>query len=213
MTYLRSSAAIALVATLGLSACTNPDGTKNNTGTGAAAGAAFGAAAGQIIGGDTGAAVVGGILGAAAGAAIGNNLDKQEAALRQQIGGSGATIVNTGEQLVVSLPEAITFDFDSAVLKSQFVPSVNAIARNLNEYPNTVVRVVGHTDSTGSASYNEQLSRQRAQSVANQLAAGGVSSSRLSVVGVGASQPIASNSTSAGRQQNRRVEIVIIPTR
>ncbi len=213
MSIIKTPIAIALVAGLGLSACTNPDGTANNTGTGIAAGAGIGAVLGRAIGGDGRGAVIGGLIGAGIGGAIGDDLDRQEAALRQQMGGSGVSIVNTGSQLIVTLPEAITFPVDSAQLRSSFVGSLNALARNLQQYPNTTVEVVGHTDSTGAASYNQQLSERRAMSVRSVLLNAGVSGGRLRAFGQGENNPVASNATQAGRQQNRRVEIFITPNR
>ena len=213
MSIIKTPIAIVLVAGMGLSACTNPDGTANNTGTGIAAGAGIGAVLGRAIGGNGRGAVIGGIIGAGIGGAIGDDLDRQEAALRQQMGGSGVSIVNTGSQLIVTLPEAITFPVDSAQLKSSFVSSLNALARNLQQYPNTTVEVVGHTDSTGSASYNQQLSERRALSVRSVLLNAGISGSRLRAFGQGENNPVASNRTAAGRQQNRRVEIFITPNR
>ena len=213
MFLIKTPIAIALVAGMGIAGCTNPDGTANNTGTGIAAGAGIGAVLGRAIGGNGRGAVIGGIIGAGIGGAIGDDLDRQEAALRQQMGGSGVSIVNTGSQLIVTLPEAITFPVDSAQLKSSFVSSLNALARNLQEYPNTTVEVVGHTDSTGAASYNQQLSERRALSVRSVLLNAGVSSSRLRAFGQGENNPVASNNSSAGRQQNRRVEIFITPNR
>ena len=213
MSIIKTPIAIAMIAGMGLAGCTNPDGTANNTGTGIAAGAGIGAVLGRAIGGDSRGAVIGGIVGAGIGGAIGDDLDRQEAALRSQMGGSGVSIVNTGSQLIVTLPEAITFPVDSAQLKSSFVSSLNALARNLQQYPNTTVEVVGHTDSTGAASYNQQLSERRALSVRSVLLNAGVSGSRLRAFGQGETNPVASNSSAAGRQQNRRVEIFITPNR
>ena len=213
MSIIKTPIAIAMIAGMGLAGCTNPDGTANNTGTGIAAGAGIGAVLGRAIGGNSRGAVIGGIVGAGIGGAIGDDLDRQEAALRSQMGGSGVSIVNTGSQLIVTLPEAITFPVDSAQLKSSFVSSLNALARNLQQYPNTTVEVVGHTDSTGAASYNQQLSERRALSVRSVLLNAGVSGSRLRAFGQGETNPVASNSSAAGRQQNRRVEIFITPNR
>jgi len=212
MSIIKTPIVIAMVAGLGLGACTNPDGTTNNAGTGALVGAGTGAAIGAAVSGNSGrGAVVGGILGGLLGGAVGTDLDRQEAALRQQMGGSGVSIVNTGSQLIVTLPEAITFPVDSAQLRSSFVSSLQALADNLQQYPNTTVEVVGHTDSTGDAGYNQQLSERRALSVRSVLLNAGVSSSRLRAFGQGETNPVASNNSSAGRQQNRRVEIYITP--
>lgn len=204
-------AAIA-VAGFGLASCTNPDGTANNTGTGAAIGAVAGALFGRAVSDDKRkGGLIGAAVGAGIGAAIGNEIDKQEAALRNDLGGSGATIIRDGDQLRVILPESITFDFDSSIVKSRFVGSIRQIAANLQEFPNNTVRVIGHTDDFGGAAYNQQLSEDRARAVARVLVNGGVPDWRVRSSGAGERQPIASNSSSSGRQANRRVEIVITP--
>ncbi len=214
MSIIKTPLILAMTASLGLAACTNPDGTTNNGGTGALVGAGVGATIGAAVSGGSGrGAVIGGILGGLVGGAVGDDLDRQEAALRQQMGGSGVSIVNTGSQLIVTLPEAITFPVDSARVRSGFIGSLNSLARNLQQYPNTTVEVVGHTDSTGTASYNQQLSERRAFAVRSVLQNAGVSGRRLQAFGQGENNPIASNRSAAGRQQNRRVEIYITPNR
>lgn len=213
MASLTRPLAILAVAGLGLAACTNPDGTTNRTGTGAAIGAVGGALAGTLFGGDDRRnAAIGGIVGAAVGAGIGNVLDRQAAALEQEIGDSGARIINTGDRLIVQLPEAITFATESAVVRPSIQDEILAIAQNLQDFPNNTVQVIGHTDNTGSAQFNQGLSEDRADAVASILRQGGVPSSRINAYGVGETQPIATNGTPEGRAQNRRVEIVITPT-
>lgn len=197
---------------LALGACTNPDGTTNNTGTGAAVGGILGAITGATIAdNDKKGAVIGGLLGAGAGAGIGSILDRQQAALEQDIGGSGAQIINTGDQLIVRMPEAITFATESATVRASIRDDILAVARNLQQFPNNTVQVIGHTDNTGSTSFNQGLSERRAQAVASILRQGGVPGNRLAVFGLGESRPIASNSSAGGRAQNRRVEIIITP--
>jgi outer membrane protein OmpA-like peptidoglycan-associated protein len=198
-------------ALIGLAACSVGDGTYEQTNTGALVGAGVGAALGQLIGGDREATIIGAAVGAGVGGAIGNELEKQEDALRRDIGGSGAQIINTGGRLVVRLPEAITFAVDSAEVRGSIQDDLFAVARNLQQYPNNTVQVIGHTDSSGSDAYNQTLSERRARAVANILLAGGVPSSRVVAFGVGESQPIASNESADGRQANRRVEIIITP--
>lgn len=202
---------IAVVASLGLAGCTNEDGTRNNTGTGVLAGAGAGALVGQLIGKDTKGTAIGAVAGAALGGAIGAQLDKQQKDLQRAIGGSGARIVNTGSQLIVSLPEAITFPVDSATVKPSLRDDIRAIGFNLQDYPNSSVRVIGHTDNTGSNAYNKDLSIRRATAVRDILLSSGVRGNRVRAVGRGENQPIATNATAAGRQANRRVEIVITP--
>jgi len=200
-----------IIATVGLAACTNPDGTSNRTRTGAIIGGLTGATAGQVAGGDTRSTVIGGLLGAGAGAAVGHQLDAQARELQQSLGGTGAGITNTGSQLIVNLPEAITFPVDSAEVSPSVVPHIRSIAQSLQNYPTTTVQVVGHTDNTGSATYNQALSERRAQAVTNILVGAGTAPGRIQTSGRGLNQPIASNATPEGRTQNRRVEIIITP--
>ncbi|MEL6519519.1 MAG: OmpA family protein [Pseudomonadota bacterium] len=207
-----------LVGALVLSGCTDPstvgDG-QNRTRDGALLGGAIGAVTGIIAGDDAESrrrgAAIGGVLGAGVGAAIGNQLDKQAAELEQNLQGDGVRIVNTGEQLIVTMPQDILFAVDSAEVQPVLRSDLLVLAQSLNDYPNTTVDIIGHTDNTGDASYNQQLSARRAQSVASILVSGGVSSARLRAFGRGEDQPIASNLTPEGQAQNRRVEIVIRP--
>lgn len=195
-----------------LAACANVDGTQNRARTGGLLGATSGAALGGLVSdGDSGTAVVGGLLGAAAGAAIGNRLDAQAAELQQSLGGSGAGITNTGSQLVVNLPEQVTFAFGSDEVRPDFRDDLASVAQNLLNYPNSTVQVVGHTDNVGSDAANQLLSERRAQAVSAVLVGNGVPAYRLQSFGRSFSQPIATNDTETGRAQNRRVEIVITP--
>ncbi|SEO14436.1 Outer membrane protein OmpA [Salinihabitans flavidus] len=200
-------------ASLALAGCTNPDGTSYQPGTGAVVGGLTGAAAGQIIGGDTKATVIGGAIGAAVGGAIGAQMAAQERELRGSLAGTGADITNTGSDLRVILPDSVTFRTASSVVDPEFRPVLRAVSRSLQRHPNSTVRVVGHTDNVGSAIYNAKLSQERALAVARVLIANGASASRITVVGRGFYEPVMSNATAAGRAENRRVEIVITPTR
>ena len=195
-----------------LSGCVQEDGTRNNLALGAGAGAAIGGVIGNVIGDDKSKSTRNGaLIGGVVGAIVGNELEKQENELRNNLNGTGASIVNTGDRLVVTLPEAITFPTGSSEVKSSLYGPLSQIARSLNSYPNTIAQVVGHTDNVGDASYNQGLSERRANAVANILKSSGTPASRVTVVGRGLNAPIASNSTAAGRQANRRVEINIIP--
>ena len=198
---------------IALAGCTYNDGTANQPATGAIIGGVTGAAIGNAIGDDTKSTVIGGVIGAAVGGAIGTDMARQERELNQQLAGTGAVITNNGDELRVILPEGVTFSTGSATVASSFLPALREVARSLNAYPNSTVRVVGHTDNVGTAAYNQQLSQERALSVARILIRDGVSSSRITYSGRGYNEPIASNATAAGRAQNRRVEIVITPTR
>jgi outer membrane protein OmpA-like peptidoglycan-associated protein len=200
-----------LAATITLAACANPDGTSNQTGTGAIVGGLTGAAAGQIIGGDTRATVIGGAIGAAVGGAVGARMAAQERELRQSLAGTGADITNTGSDLRVILPDSVTFRTDSSVVDAGFRPALRSVSDSLRRHPNSTVRVIGHTDNVGTAAYNTQLSQDRALAVARELISGGVSGQRITVSGRGFREPVAPNTSAAGRAENRRVEIVIIP--
>ena len=205
-------AIVVTAASLTLASCTYNDGTANQPATGAVIGGLTGAAAGQAIGGNTRSTVIGGAIGAAVGGAIGAQMAAQERELRQSLAGTGADITNTGSQLRVILPESVTFRTASSVVDAGFLPALRRVSDSLRRHPNSTVRVVGHTDTVGSADYNNQLSLDRAMSVARALIAGGTPASRITVSGRGFYEPITSNASAAGRAQNRRVEIVITPT-
>lgn len=154
----------------------------------------------------------GALVGAAAGAIAGNILDRQQAALQQSLTTPGIQIINNGDHLKVVMPNSILFASDSAAVSGVAQNDLYALAQNLNDYPNSRVEVIGHTDNTGTADYNLDLSQRRAQSVAGILSAAGVSSARLATIGRGEDQPAATNQTEAGKAANRRVEILIRPT-
>ncbi len=197
-----------------LTACTGPDGqVREESVGGGVLGGILGAGLGAIISKDKSkGAKIGGVIGAAAGVAIGNDLAKQEEALQAAVGNSGVRIVNTGSELILTLPEAITFDVGSAFVRGSSREIIFDVARNLQEFPNTSVNVTGHTDNTGTTSYNQKLSQDRAESVSDLLANAGVDRGRIATFGAGENQPVASNLTLDGRQANRRVEITITPT-
>ena len=180
---------------------------------GAVLGGVIGAIAGGVISnnreGHSGkrGAIVGAVAGTAAGAIVGAMMDKQERELRQI---DGVNVTRTSEdELKVTVRNEVLFDFNSAGLRSGSRDSLREMAGVFEKYPGTRISIQGHTDSVGSAPYNERLSERRAASVERYLEDIGVSSSRVQAVGYGESQPRASNSTARGRQQNRRVEIHI----
>jgi len=186
---------------------------RDKTKKGAAIGAIGGAIVGAVIGNNRGhhsakrGAVVGTVAGGIAGAVVGAMMDKQERELRQI---DGVNVTRTDEDdLRVTVRNEVLFDYNSAGLRSASRSALQEMAEVFNKYPNTTIAVEGHTDSTGSASYNERLSERRASSVANYLEDLGVRSSRLDTIGYGESQPRATNGTASGRQLNRRVEIKI----
>lgn len=216
---LRMTTMLAASGLIALGACTDPNmSTTNMTRTeqGAIAGATLGALYGATRDDDKNDqgkdALKAAALGAAVGAIAGNIMDKQAAALEQAVSNPNIQIVNHGSYLQVILPEGILFATDSAAVSGVAQNDLYAVARNLNQYPNSRVEVVGHTDNTGTASYNLDLSQRRARSVAGILTAAGVAPARIVAVGRGEEQPIASNNTAQGRAQNRRVEIIIRPT-
>lgn len=221
---LRVTTILAASGLIALGACAPTDGTGTGAGLGGMSrtqqGALAGAALGAVVAGTRDSdknnqgrdAARGAILGAAAGAIAGNILDRQAQALQQSVS-SNVQVVNRGDHLQVILPEGILFATDSAAVTGQAQNDLYAVARNLNQYPNSRVQVVGHTDNTGSAAHNMDLSQRRAQSVSSILSAAGVAPNRLVASGQGFNQPIASNDTAQGRAQNRRVEILIWPTR
>ena len=138
-------------------------------------------------------------------------MDVQEAKLRQKLEGTGVSVTRVGDNITLNMPSSITFALNSSDLNAQFYNALGGVAMVLKEYNKTVIEVAGHTDSTGSDQYNQQLSQRRAQSVAGYLSGQGIDGQRLLTVGAGESYPIASNDTEAGRAQNRRVEMTIVP--
>ena len=208
---------VALVTILCVS-CAPP---QTNTGKGAAYGAAGGAVAGAIIGqvagGDTESTLAGAAIGAAvgglSGAGVGKMMDDQERDMRDALAASeAAAIRREGDLLAISLKGDVTFDYNSATVRPGLYSEIDRISNVLIKYPQTVIQVAGHTDSTGSESYNMDLSQRRADSVMNIIVQRGVSSTRVETMPYGESLPIADNSTEAGRAMNRRVEIKIAPT-
>lgn len=197
------------------------DGTQGQYGTGMGTnktqqGAMIGGLAGAVTGAATSkksgkGALIGGAIGALGGAAIGNALDRQEEELRRNLENDRVLINNTGDRLVVTLPQDILFAVDSARVNNSLRGDLMTVARSLQNHPYSTVQVVGHTDSSGAAAYNQELSERRANSVADVLRQGGVAYNRVRTFGRGEDQPVASNLTAEGKARNRRVEIVILP--
>jgi len=184
-----------LIASLAAAGCETNTPTQNKV-IGATAGAVLGGVLGKQVGGGTRSAVVGAALGGAFGYLAGSRVKVTE-----QADGS----------VKLDIPGSVLFATDSATISPDFQATLDQIAQTLNEHPDAQVRVVGYTDSTGSSAYNETLSRHRAESVTNYLASRQVVPSRMSAVGMGESSPVADNGTAAGRAQNRRVEIIVVP--
>ena len=204
-----------LAAAVFLSGCMEPmvsDNPNANAKQGAIAGALIGGLAGLSSNDDKLVkTAVGAAIGGAIGGAIGQQLDRQAADLRNDLGNDQVKIVNTGSELIVTLPQDILFAVDSAVVVPSLQADLRTLAYNLRDYPNTTVQVVGHTDNTGSASYNQELSTRRASAVSTILTANGVDSGRIQAYGRGEDAPVATNLNAEGRAQNRRVEIIITP--
>ncbi len=204
---------LAFVAVSFLAACaTDPytgESKVSKTAWGTGIGAAAGAGVGALIGGKKGA-LIGAGVGAVGGAATGGYMDIQARKLRQELVGTGVQVQVSNGQVYLIMPGNITFDSNESIVKSSFKPVLDSIAKVLVEYNKTMVNVAGYTDNTGSASLNKKLSGERADSVANYLIMKGVASTRINSAGYGSSNPIASNATAAGREQNRRVEISLI---
>ncbi len=181
---------------------------------GTAIGAATGAATGALVSGNRGAgALVGGLAGAAIGGGTGYYLDVQEAELRQELASTGVSVVRESDNIRLVMPGNITFKTDSSDINASFYATLNSVAKVLNKYDDSTVMVLGYTDNTGTDAYNQTLSQQRANAVAAYLQGQGVKASRFEIMGMSSSNPIANNSTASGRQQNRRVEIKIIPNK
>ena len=187
----------------------------SNTAGGATIGAGLGALAGLAVGGSSraqrNAVLIGAGVGALAGGAVGAYMDRQEAEVRAQLQGTGVSVTRSGDHIILNMPSDITFRTDEDSVQAGFYPTLNSVSLVLNKFNRTLVDVYGHTDSTGSDSYNLDLSQRRAQSVASYLASQGVDGRRFYVTGLGESQPVASNDTASGRALNRRVEIRLSP--
>jgi outer membrane protein OmpA-like peptidoglycan-associated protein len=188
----------------------------NKAAVGAAIGAAVGAAAGAATEDDSSRerrkrALIGAGVGAIAGGSVGAYMDAQERALRERLAETGVSVGRVGDRIVLNMPGNITFATDSAAVSADFYPVLDSVSLVLEEYEKTVIDVIGHTDSTGDAAYNQRLSERRAQAVGAYLDRHGVASNRILTRGLGESSPIASNETAAGRAQNRRVELVLEP--
>ena len=218
MRHFRTLTAIALSGALvTTAACTTDPNTGqrriSKTALGAVGGLVGGYLVGDLVGGrsDRTAKILGAGIGAIAGGAAGAYMDRQEAELRRQTAGTGVDVIRSGNDLILRMPSGITFPVDSYTIQPQFQQTLNEVARTLSSYNQTYVDVLGHTDSTGSDAYNQTLSVNRAQAVANYLTSRGVASARLGMRGYGESAPIASNDSEMGRAQNRRVEIKVVP--
>jgi len=207
------------VATVALSGCMTYDPYTGEEKTSSATkGSIIGALGGAAIGAATSSssdrgkgALIGATAGAAVGGGIGYYMDKQEAELRRKLEGTGVRVVRNGDQIELVMPGNITFDTNQSSIKPSFTGTLESVSLVLKEYDKTIIQVEGHTDSTGADSYNQLLSEQRAGSVRDFLLNQGIAPARTRAVGYGERYPVASNDTAAGREQNRRVELTLVP--
>lgn len=209
---LTSLAALALA-----TGCTTNPETGERRISRAAIGGIGGAVGGYLLGDLAGGRrdrterIVGAGIGGLAGAGIGAYMDRQERELRQRTAGTDVTVTRRGDDLLLNIPSGITFAYDSTTVQPQFQRTLDQVASTLAEYDQTYVDVYGHTDSTGSDTYNNGLSERRAVAVADYLSGRGVRQARIGTRGYGETQPVSDNDTDAGRAANRRVEIKIVP--
>lgn len=212
----KPTATAAVLAALLVAGCTSDPFTGNSqisrTAGGAVLGAAVGAAAGTLAGGDDRRnALIGAGIGALAGGGIGVYMDRQEAQLRNQLANTGVSVTRSGDNIILNMPSNITFPVNGDQIQPGFTETLNSVSLVLKEFNKTYVNVAGHTDSTGDDASNLALSQRRASSVANYLSSTGVNAQRFFTVGYGEQRPIADNGSDAGRAQNRRVEIQLVP--
>jgi len=199
--------AAALLLATHLPACTSMGNTKEGAIIGGVAGAAAGAAVGKATGSTARGAIIGAAIGGAAGAYIGSRMDDKAETLAERL--PNATVERVGEGILVTFEGGLLFDFDSDRLRPEARERLSQLARSMSDMPNTQILVAGHTDSVGRAEYNEDLSLRRAQSAAEHLISVGIGAPRIETVGLGETEPVATNDTEAGRQENRRVEVAI----
>lgn len=208
-----------VIATFTLSGCMTYDPYTGEEKTSSATkGSIIGAIGGAAIGAATSSksdrgkgALIGAASGAAIGGGIGYYMDKQEAELRHKLEGTGVRVVRNGDQIELVMPGNITFDLNQSSIKPSFTGTLESVSLVLIEYDKTIIQIEGHTDSSGSESYNQLLSEQRASSVRDFMLNQGIEPKRTRAVGYGERYPVASNDTPAGREQNRRVELTLVP--
>lgn len=181
----------------------------SKTAWGTGIGTAVGAGVGALVGGEKGA-LIGAGIGALGGAGVGSYMDIQASRLRQELLGTGVQVLRDGQNIRLIMPNAITFNTNDAVIKTSANPVLDSIAKVAKEYNKTNLQIVGYTDNTGNDAINIPLSQNRANSVLQYMVLRGINPVRLQAMGMGAQNPIASNATAAGREQNRRVEVYLI---
>jgi len=214
-------ACLALSGVIAVGACTTTDPytgqeVRSNTRTGAVYGALGGAVLGYLTNTNKSEqgrknALIGAGVGALGGAAVGQYMDRQQEEMRRRLAGTGVGVERQGDNIILNMPSDVTFAVDQSDVQQRFYGTLDTVAATLNQYPQTLVDVIGHADSTGADAYNQTLSERRANSVASYLISRGLLQDRLFVAGRGETSPIASNATPEGRAQNRRVEVIVRP--
>lgn len=212
--FIAIAMATTMLASCGTSGLLNPN-SFDKTGIGAGLGALGGALTGLALGkggADTrNKVLIGAGIGALVGGGIGLYMDNQEQELRAELDAYGVSVTRVGDKIVINLPSNVSFATGSSSVNPNFYPALNAIGKVLAKYNQTILDVDGHTDNVGGAQFNQNLSEQRALSVANYVANSGIDQRRFRIRGFGESSPIASNTSANGRAANRRVEIAILP--
>ena len=212
----RALVSVVVLTLVGMGCTTDPytgERKVSRTAIGAGIGAGVGAGIGALAGDDDrgrGAAIGAGI-GALAGGAVGAYMDHQEAELRRELQGTGVSVTRAGDELILNMPGNVTFAHNSYDIRGDFYPVLNSVAKVLKKFQKTIIEITGHTDSTGAEEYNQQLSERRAVSVAQYMESRQVQYQRILTEGYGEDYPIADNETAAGREQNRRVELRLVP--
>jgi outer membrane protein OmpA-like peptidoglycan-associated protein len=209
-TMLRKSAGTALTVALLVpfaAGCSSMSQTQRGAVIGAAGGAAVGAVVGNAAGSTAKGAIIGAAVGGAAGAIIGRQMEKQAEELASDL--ENATVEQVGEGVLVTFDSGLLFDFDSDVVKGAAADNLSSLANSLKKYDDSEVLIVGHTDARGTDAYNMDLSERRAAAARAYLVRQGIDPSRIRTVGRGEVEPVATNETDAGRQENRRVEVAI----
>lgn len=205
--FRRSTSLVLLAAALLLGGCSSLSNTEKGAIIGAGAGAAGGAAVGKAAGGTAEGAIIGAVVGGTAGAIIGRRMDKKAEELDEEL--ENADVERVGEGIKVTFDGGLLFDFDSSSLRADARENLNEFAESMQDFEDTNILIVGHTDAKGPEDYNRELSDRRADSAADFLMEQGIAGGRLTSVGRGETEPVASNETAEGRQQNRRVEIAV----
>lgn len=213
MIMTKKTVAVALLSGAFLFSSCGVSNAVKGGGIGAAGGALIGAGIGKVLGNTGIGAAIGGVVGGAAGTLIGNKMDKQKRELEEQMKNAKVETVNDGQAIRVTFDSGILFATGKADLSSSSQVELRKFAANLQQHTQTDILIVGHTDNTGSDKINDPLSLNRAGSVRSFLASQGIAISRMQVDGKGSHEPVADNSTAAGRKENRRVEVYILPSK